>query len=252
MSAARRRRRRGRRGRPWPLEAGARHVVDRHGVDAAEGGEVEPLDVVHVHADAGHVAEEHGAPAVGGQAHDLGDTGAVEVERVGAALALDDVAAVARVPAEAVGAGAQDAGVVAAVAVDGVVPAAAVERLDAVAAVDGVVAARREDRERLVGDRAVDLVDTEAVVTREQDLDRVERRAVDAVVGGAVVAEVDLEGVLASPAARRKASDSPALVPVMVSSPSVTVADVLAALAGLAVMRPTGRGAAIAPAARPR
>ena len=56
------------------------------------------------------------------------DVGAVEHQRVGAGLALDDVAAVARVPDERVVAVAEQGRVVALVAVDGVVAVAAEQR----------------------------------------------------------------------------------------------------------------------------
>ena len=66
--------------------------------------------------------------------------------RVGAVLALDGVAAVARVPLEGVVAGAQEGRVVALVAVDEVVAVAAEQRVGAVAAEDRVVARRRRRR----------------------------------------------------------------------------------------------------------
>ena len=56
------------------------------------------LDAVEVHRDRGDVAGQPHARAVGRQLDLLADVGAVEVQRVGAALALDDVAAVARDP----------------------------------------------------------------------------------------------------------------------------------------------------------
>ena len=61
----------------------------------------------------------------------LGGVGAVEEHRVGAVLAFDGVAAVARIPDERVVAGAHERQVVAAVAVERVVPVAAEQRLDA-------------------------------------------------------------------------------------------------------------------------
>ena len=65
--------------------------------------------------------------------------------RVGAVLALDDVAAVARIPLEDVVAGAEEGGVVALLAVDEVVAVAAEQQVDAVAAEDGVVAGAAVD-----------------------------------------------------------------------------------------------------------
>ena len=80
-------------------EVGPRHVVDSDHVGAAERGQVQPFDTVHVHADVGDVTKEQRPLAVGRQTHDLVYAGSVEVESVGAVLALDDVAAVARIPA---------------------------------------------------------------------------------------------------------------------------------------------------------
>ena len=73
---------------------------------------------------------------------------AVEVEQVGAALALDDVVAVAGVPLEAVVAGAEQGAVGALVAVDEVVAVAAEEQVGAVAAAQGVVVVAAVHRER--------------------------------------------------------------------------------------------------------
>ena len=74
--------------------------------------------------------------AVGGHVDDLADVGAVEVERVGAALALDDVVAVAGIPLEVVVAAAEEGRVGAAVAVDEVVAVTAEQLVGAVAAED--------------------------------------------------------------------------------------------------------------------
>ena len=64
---------------------------------------------------------------------------------VGAGLALDDVAAVARIPLEDVVAGAQEPDVVALLAVDEVVAVTAQQQVDAVAAQDRVVAGAAVD-----------------------------------------------------------------------------------------------------------
>ena len=77
----------------------------------------------------------------------LGGVGAVEVQDVLAALALDGVAAVARIPLEVVGAAAQLRGVGAEVAVDEVVAGAADEHVIAVATGERVVAGAAVDRE---------------------------------------------------------------------------------------------------------
>src|SRR5262249_5300018 len=72
-------------------------VADGDLVDAAQGSKVHPLDLVGVHRDVGDVAGEPQPRAVGGDVDLLSDVGAVELHRVGAGLALDDVVAVAGV-----------------------------------------------------------------------------------------------------------------------------------------------------------
>ena len=105
------------------------------------------LDAVEIHRDVGDVAREPRAGAVGRDVDLLVDVGAVELQRVGAVLALDGVAAVARIPDEGVVAGAAEQGVVAAAAGDDVVAVAAEQRVGAVAAGDGVVAGAAVDGE---------------------------------------------------------------------------------------------------------
>ena len=126
-------------------------VVDGDGVGAAERADVRRLDAVEVHRDAGDVADQAHARAVGRDVDLLADVGAVEVQRVAAALALDGVAAVARIPLEGVVAGAQLGGVGADVAVDEVVAGAAEQRVGAVAAAR---ACRRRRRRRASGGSA--------------------------------------------------------------------------------------------------
>ena len=87
------------------------------------------------------------ASAVGRDVDVLVDVGAVEQQRVGAGLALDGVAAVARIPLEHVVARAEQGGVVALVAVDEVVAVAAEQGVVAVAAEDRVVAGAAVDGE---------------------------------------------------------------------------------------------------------
>ena len=151
---------------------GAGEVVDRDRVGTAERAEVDRLDVVHVHRDVRHVAEEAQPLAVGGHVDALGDVGAVEQQRVDAGLAFDGVAAVARIPDERVVAGAQERQVVAAVAVARVVSVAAEQGLDAPAAGERVVSCAavqgqgdRPGRERRGRDRVVaaETVDVELV-----------------------------------------------------------------------------------------
>ena len=103
------------------------------------------LDVVEVHDDVADVAGEAHAAAVGRDVEDLVRVRAVEQHRVGAGLALDHVAAVARIPLEDVVAGAQQGRVVALVAVDEVVAVAAEQEVGAVAAEDRVVAGAAVD-----------------------------------------------------------------------------------------------------------
>ena len=79
----------------------------------------------------------------------LADVAAVEVERVVAGLALDDVVDVAGIPLEAVVAVAQERAVGALVAVDEVVAGAAVEEVVAVAAEQRVVAVAAVHRQRV-------------------------------------------------------------------------------------------------------
>ena len=96
------------------VEVGARQVVDGQDVGAAErlrrrcvSTSLRSMTMLR------DVAGEADAPAVGRDVDVLVDVRAVEQHRVGAVLALDDVAAVARIPLERVVAGAQERGVVA-------------------------------------------------------------------------------------------------------------------------------------------
>ena len=129
-------------------DAGAGQVVDGDGVGAAQGGEVDPLDAVEVHGDVADVAGEaaRGCRWPRGRCSQLAFE-PLKMHRVGAALALDGVAAVAGVPDEGVVAGAQEGHVVAAAAVDDVVAVAADQHVVAVAADDRVVAGAAVDRQ---------------------------------------------------------------------------------------------------------
>src|SRR6266516_1278778 len=170
-------------------------VVDGDNVGAAEGVEVDALDAGGVHRDAGDVAREPEAGAVRRQVDLLGDVGAVEEQRVGAVLALDDVATVTRIPNEGVVAGTQERDVVAAVPVDRVVPVAAEQCLRTGAAGEIVVSVPAVDRRRdRVGEDTVALVDAHLVVARPGvDDDLRDAVAFEAEVGRAVVTDVDLE-----------------------------------------------------------
>src|SRR6185503_19411432 len=98
------------------------------------------LDPVEVHRDRRDVAREPATLAVRGHLDLLADVGAEEVEDVAAALAFDDVRAVAGIPLEPVVALAQEPLVGALVAVDEVVSGAAQEEVRAVAAAEEVAA----------------------------------------------------------------------------------------------------------------
>ena len=161
-------------------DVGAGEVVDHDIVGAAQGVELDVLDAVEVHGDVGDVAGEPHPAAVGRDVDVLGDVGAVEQQRVGAGLALDDVAAVARVPDEGVVAVAEQGHVVAAAADHGVVAVAADQQVVALAAGDGVVAGAAVDGEtddaRRQGGRvdrvvAVAGIDRQAVVGRLRTVD---------------------------------------------------------------------------------
>ena len=102
-----------------------------------EGVDVDPLDAVNVHRDCADVAGEAHPPAVGRDVDVLVVVGAVEYERVAARLALDRVAAVARVPDERVVTRTEQGHVVPGAAVDEVVALATGDRVVADAAIDG-------------------------------------------------------------------------------------------------------------------
>ena len=120
--------------------------------------------------------------------------GAVEVELVATALAVDGVAAVARVPLEAVGARAQRCLVRADVAVGEVVAGAADEGLGAGAADQRVVAGAAVHGHVLVRERTAALVDADVVVAAAGlDVDGGEGRPVEAELGAAVRADVRLK-----------------------------------------------------------
>src|SRR5262249_14303789 len=119
-------------------DVGPGQVVDHDRVDPAEGVEGDRLDVIGVDRDVAHVAEELGVPIGQGRDVDLLVGGrAVEEERVVARLALDGVAAVARVPDEGIVAGAELGCVVAGATNYRVLALAAGEVIDPRAADEG-------------------------------------------------------------------------------------------------------------------
>ena len=97
--------------------------------------------------DVADIAEQAHPRAIGRDVDVLVGVGAVEYQRVGAGLAFDGVAAVARVPDELVVAVAHEGDVVAAAARDDVVAGAADQHVGAAAADDGVVAVAAIDRQ---------------------------------------------------------------------------------------------------------
>src|SRR2546430_1949065 len=67
---------------------------------AAPLGQIDLRAAVDVHCDVGDIAEEAQPAAVGGQVEAFVDVGAIEVQRVGARLTFDDVAAITWIPDE--------------------------------------------------------------------------------------------------------------------------------------------------------
>ena len=172
--------------------AGAREVADRDVVGAAERAHARGLEAGEVHGDRRDVAGQAYAVGVGADVDLLTGVGAVEVERVVAALALDGVAVVARIPAGSGRCRCPSRAVSvprlpSATSSPG--PPISVSSTRATAQV--VVAAAAVERERR-GERAAGVDDDEAVVAAVAlDLDLVEGAAVGGELGDAVVADVD-------------------------------------------------------------
>ena len=167
------------------VEARLADVVDGDRVGATEGVQVDLLEAARVHRDACDVADELETVPVRRQIDLLGNVGAVEDHRVGTGLAVDDVAAIARIPHERVVPGAHAHDVVAALAVDRVVPGAADQRLGAGSADETIVSGAAVDRRRdAVGEDPVGLVDRHGVVAAPGvDLDVLDVGAVEAELG---------------------------------------------------------------------
>ena len=178
-------------------DAGAVEVVDRDGVGAAEGVEVDGLDACGVHRDVAGVAEEPEPASVGGDVDLFGRGGAVEDHRVVAVLALDDVAAVAGIPDERVVAGAHQGRVGTTVAVDRVVAAGADQHLRSGATGERVVPVATVERRRdRVREDAVRLVDAHRVVAITcVEVDAVDVLALEVERVLPCVSDVDLEHV---------------------------------------------------------
>src|SRR6185503_5376612 len=153
---------------------------------------------VRVHRDGPDIACEYRVRAVGREGHVLACVGAVELQRVGAGVALDDVAAVARVPSEHVVTGTQVGGIAADVAVDEVVAAAAQQNVVAIAAAQRVVTRAAVQCE--LGQGADAVQSGEGVVSRTPldqqvfdvgDVDDGSATGEDRCAGSAVAGDVD-------------------------------------------------------------
>ena len=130
------------------VDVGSGEVVDRDGVRAAQHIELDMLDTAEVHRHVADIAEQAGAVAIRRDIDLLGDVGAVEQQRIGAVVAFDDVAAIARIPLERIVSGAKECSVTALIAVDEIVSVAADQDVIAGAAEDRVIAAAAINRER--------------------------------------------------------------------------------------------------------
>src|SRR5262249_39827439 len=122
-------------------------VVDRHRVDAAQGSNIDVFYAGDIHDDVGDIAGEQQPGAIGGQVEALSEARSVELHRVGAVLAFDEVIAVTGVPNEGVVAGAHGGRVVATTADDEVVAVIANQLVCAGATGDGIVTVTAIDRE---------------------------------------------------------------------------------------------------------
>src|SRR5215472_15079718 len=129
------------------LDAGAGKVVDNNVVGAAKGLELNALDAIEVHRDIGDVAEERRVGAIGRDGDIFDDVGTAKVERIEAAPAIDDIAAVAWIPDEDIIAGAEKRKVGALSARDDIITGAADQQVGALAADNGIVAGAAIDRE---------------------------------------------------------------------------------------------------------
>src|SRR5690349_8937366 len=130
------------------------------------------LDAVEVHGDVPDVTEQAHPRAIGRNVDVLVGVGAIELQPIVAALAFNDVAAIARVPDERVIAVAHEGNVVAEAARNDVVAGAADEYVGSAAADDDVIAVAGIDGEaRHAGGqpRCIDLV----VATEGVDDERV-------------------------------------------------------------------------------
>lgn len=106
------------------------------------------LDTAEVHRHVADIAKQAGAAAIGRDIDLLANVGTVEQQRIGAVLAFDDVAAIARIPLKRIVSGAKECDVTALIAVNEIVSVAADQGVIAGAAEDRVIAAAAINRER--------------------------------------------------------------------------------------------------------
>src|SRR5262245_22368058 len=128
---------------------GAGQVVNGDGVGAAAGVDDYDLDVSELQFDVVHVAGHYVTVSVGQDVDSLGDVRAVQHQLVQAALPVDGVAAVARVPDEGVGTRAAQHGVVPGAGVHGQPDQRARVRLEQARGIHRVVAAEGVHRQRV-------------------------------------------------------------------------------------------------------
>ena len=166
-------------------------------VVAGEHRELEDFGPGDVHQNRRHVTGQQRACPVRCQRVVLGGVAAVELQRVGPGLPLDNVAAVAGVPDEPVVAVAAEHHVVADPRVDRVVAGPAQDDLGADSPRDRVVAVAAGDGSRLrVGEGAVDLVDQHGVVSAARvDGDRREEAAQEIADGRGALKHFDAGGI---------------------------------------------------------
>src|SRR5215207_9777600 len=131
-----------------PRHPCAGQIADNDVIGTAESIHVDDLDAIEIYRDAADIARQPHALTIGRDVDVLAYIGAVEHQRVGAGLALDRVAAVARIPDEAVVTGAQQRHVVATPTGNCVVTVTAEQHIVALAARDGVVTSPTIDGER--------------------------------------------------------------------------------------------------------
>src|SRR5688572_12403093 len=117
-----------------------REIVDRGTIRAAEGVEAHGFDRTDVHHNIAKVSEQPESLCDCAQLKDLAASAAVEHQLIHASSAFDDVAAVTRVPLEAIVAVAAEQRVITLLAIGEVVARAAGENVGSVATEEHVIA----------------------------------------------------------------------------------------------------------------